>query len=82
MGPPFVYVVLGFDMLRQFVVLTVLLLQFTGSIGIITPYRGQVALLRSKLNAAFSREYGAFASRIEVNTVDGFQVSDNAELVC
>ncbi|XP_040383283.1 uncharacterized protein LOC102709595 [Oryza brachyantha] len=39
-------------------------------IGIITPYRSQLSLLRSKLNSFFGPE---IVAEMEINTVDGFQ---------
>lgn len=57
--------------------LCLLVFQFTGSVGIITPYRGQLDLLNRKLRNAFPPALADFARRIEVNTVDGFQVGTN-----
>ncbi|EEB07161.1 helicase sen1 [Schizosaccharomyces japonicus yFS275] len=43
---------------------------FASKIGIVTPYRSQLKELRR----AFSRKYGrAFASKFDMNTIDGFQ---------
>jgi superfamily I DNA and/or RNA helicase len=46
-------------------------LEFTSSkIGIITPYRSQLSLLRSKFTSSFGPE---IVAEMEINTVDGFQ---------
>ncbi len=56
-------------------------LQFTGSVGIITPYREQITELKAQLRAEFpgladnlanTAEVGMTLS-LQVNTVDGFQ---------
>lgn len=47
--------------------------QFHGTVGIITPYRAQLELLNAKLRDAFPESMSKFASKVEVNTVDGFQ---------
>lgn len=48
-------------------------IQFTGTVGILTPYRDQVHELRRVYNGHFPRGGDPLESMLRLGTVDGFQ---------
>lgn len=51
-------------------------------IGIITPYRGQVKLVKKLLAQVKGEEEEAKGKRVEVNTVDQYQGRDKMAIIC